>query len=68
MSKEAWVAVLTFVSALIVAAMKWLPVPPDLIPWLTFAVVAVQLALSIFFGVPAIKGWLAAHAAPKARP
>ncbi len=53
------IAILNFLAALIVGATKILTIPPDLIPWLTFAVFAINLALAIFFGVPAIRGLIA---------
>ncbi len=63
MTKEMWVALLTFAAALIVGAMKILPVSPDLVPWLTFVVFGINLALAIFFGVASYRQYKARNAA-----
>lgn len=43
--------VLTFIAGMLALASQMLPVPPELVPWLAFAVAVVNLALAIFFGV-----------------
>jgi hypothetical protein len=63
MNKELWVMVLTFLAAVIVAATQALPIPADLMPWLSFAVIVINLALSIFFGVTGYRLRAAAKAA-----
>ncbi len=54
MNEQLWVAVLTFLAGVIVLASQILPVTPELMPWLTFAVAVINLALAVFFGV---QGW-----------
>lgn len=66
MNRELWVMVLTFLAALITAiitAAQALSIPANLVPWLSLAVVAINLALSIFFGVTGFRLRAAAKAA-----
>lgn len=64
MTKELWVSLLTFVAGVLALATQLLPVPPDLIPWLTFAIAVINLGLSVFFGVAGFRARAAAKAAP----
>lgn len=51
MNQQLWIAVLTFLAGVVVLASQILPVSPELMPWLTFAVAVINLALSVFFGI-----------------
>ena len=58
MSDEArqWLAMaLVFASGLATLAGEFLPVSPELQPWLAFFAAAVDLALVVFFGRAAVK-------------
>ncbi len=61
MSRELTTALLTFLSGIIVLANQFLPVPPELQPWLAFAVAVISLALATFFGTTAYKARNAAR-------
>jgi hypothetical protein len=60
---QLWVSLLSFLATLIVLALQLLPVPPDLVPWLTWAVAAINAALTVFFGVTGYRARAAAKAA-----
>lgn len=62
MTKELWVALLTFLAAVITLASQMLPVSPELQPWLLFAVAVINTALAIFFGVTGFRARQAARA------
>ena len=62
MNRELWVSGLSFVATLVVLALQLLPVSPELVPWLTWAVAAINAALGIFFGVSGFKARAAAKA------
>ncbi len=62
MNKELWIAVLTFLAAVITLGSQMLPVPPELAPWLLFAVAVINAALAIFFGVAGFRVRAAAKA------
>ena len=62
MNKELWIALLTFVATVITLASQMLPIPPELVPWLIFAVAVINAALAIFFGVTGFRARQAAKA------
>ncbi len=53
------IAILNFLAAAILGAMKILTIPPDMIQYMIFAVFLINLALTIFFGIPAVRGLIA---------
>ena len=61
MNKELWVALLTFLAGSITLASQIAAVPPELVPWLVFAVGVINLALATFFGVTGYKARAAAR-------
>lgn len=63
MNQQLWIALLTFVSGVIILAGQVLPVPATIQPWLAFAVGVVNLALTVFFGVNGFRTRAAAKAA-----
>lgn len=66
MNKELWIALLTFLATIITLATQTLPIPPETLPWFTFAVLVINAALTIFFGVGGIRIWQANRAAKAA--
>jgi hypothetical protein len=63
MTKELWIALLQFVSGVVILGGQVLPLPPEVQPWIAFAVGVINLALSAFFGVQGFRARAAAKAA-----
>ena len=55
MTKELWIALLTFVAAALTLATQMLPVPPNVLPYLLYAVAVINAGLTVFFGYTGIK-------------
>jgi ABC-type Na+ efflux pump permease subunit len=65
MTRELWIALLLFLATVITLATQMLPIPANIMPWLIFAVAAINAALTIFFGYAGIKARQAAKATSK---
>ena len=63
MNQQLWVSLLTFLAGVAALASQMLPVPTELVPWLTFGVAVINLALGVFFGVTGFRARAAAKAA-----
>lgn len=67
MTKELWIALLTFLATVLGLATQMLPLPPEVIPWLVFAVAVINAALTVFFGVAGFRARAAAKAKTASR-
>ena len=61
MSKELWIALLTFAAGVITLATEMLPIPQNVAPYLLFAVGVINLAMAVFFGVTGVRARNAAN-------
>lgn len=60
MTKELWVALLTFVATALTLATQMLPVPESITPFLLYGVAVINAGLAIFFGVTGLRARAAA--------
>ena len=61
MTKELWIALLTFIAAALTLATQMLPIPPNVLPYILYGVAVINAGLAVFFGVTGVRARNAAR-------